>query len=503
MRTEKQRKLDTGCAVLFAVLFGVIFLFSLWTPLIADDYNYAFGYSTGTRIRSLRDIWISMAWHRKLLNPRVLAHGWLSLVLMYPRWVFAAINGAVAVFFSWTTEAFFREQGSRRSAGMTAMVWMLLWICMPGFGQVFFWTAGACNYFWGMAFSWFVICRVIHLQRQKENRWRSVLLLLLPTFAAGAWSEHISFAMLVILFLLLVRTWGRTGCFPREEAVLLLSGGTGYLFLMLAPSAKLFQRLHDAGDPTEQGVLTRILASVPSRAIPLAAAGLVLILAILVLVAKKRGRRTSLLLLAASGAVLSGAAFLVSACHAYEYEGIRGAVSSAPAGLSLALMICCAALTSALNRRTDTERILVSLIFAIGGVSGVALFLFGEYFPIRGFCAPVTLMILAAVYLAGPERGKSYHPRRTAVTGLVTVCFFLCLLLGGEDIYRVHLTAIEREAAFAEAAAGDKRVVLTPYPCRTKYSAQYGNQDLYPDAGWPNGVMADYYDVIRIIVIEE
>ena len=62
MRTEKQRKLDTGCAVLFAVLFGVIFLFSFWTPLIADDYNYAFGYSTGTRIRSLRDIWISMAW---------------------------------------------------------------------------------------------------------------------------------------------------------------------------------------------------------------------------------------------------------------------------------------------------------------------------------------------------------------------------------------------------------------------------------------------------------
>ena len=145
----------------------------------------------------------------------------------------------------------------------------------------------------------------------------------------------------------------------------------------------------------------------------------------------------------------------------------------------------------------------MSLIFAIGGVSGVALFLFGEYFPIRGFCAPVTLMILAAVYLAGPERGKSYHPGRTAVTVLVTMCFFLCLLLGGEDIYRVHLAAIEREAAFAEAAAGDKRVVLTPYPCRTKYSAQYGNQDLYPDAGWPNGVMADYYDVIRIIVIEE
>ena len=49
MQTERQRKLDIGCAALFAVVFSVMFLFSLWTPLIADDYNYAFGYSTGTR----------------------------------------------------------------------------------------------------------------------------------------------------------------------------------------------------------------------------------------------------------------------------------------------------------------------------------------------------------------------------------------------------------------------------------------------------------------------
>ena len=106
MQAEKQRKLNIGCAMLFVIVFGVMFLFSLWTPLIADDYNYAFGYSTSTRISSLREILVSMAWHRKLLNPRVFSHGWLSLVLMYPRWVFAALNGAVAVLFSWTTVSF-------------------------------------------------------------------------------------------------------------------------------------------------------------------------------------------------------------------------------------------------------------------------------------------------------------------------------------------------------------------------------------------------------------
>jgi hypothetical protein len=131
MQAEKQRKLNIGCAMLFATVFGVMFLFSLWTPLIADDYNYAFGYSTSTRISSLREILVSMAWHRKLLNPRVFSHGWLSLVLMYPRWVFAALNGAAAVLFSWTTESFLREKGSRKPVLMTAVVWMLLWICMP------------------------------------------------------------------------------------------------------------------------------------------------------------------------------------------------------------------------------------------------------------------------------------------------------------------------------------------------------------------------------------
>ena len=504
MQTERQRKLDIGCAALFAVVFSVMFLFSLWTPLIADDYNYAFGYSTGTRITSLREIWISMAWHRKLLNPRVLAHGWLSVVLMYPRWFFAALNGAVAVFFSWTTEEFFREQGNRRqSAGMTAMVWMLLWICMPGFGQVFFWTAGACNYFWSMAFSWFIICRIFHLEQQEENRIRSVLLLLLPTFAAGAWSEHISFAMLMIQFLLFLRNWVRVHRFPRAEAVLLFSGCAGYLFLMLAPSAKLFQRLHDVGDPTEQGVLTSILSAFPNGVIPASLSGLLLVLVILFLIWKKRGWKSSLLSLSAAGAVLSGLAFLVFAARAFEYRRISGMISSAPAGLSLTLLIYCALLTIALKRRADADRIVLSLIFAFGGIAGCALFLFGEYIPIRGFCAPVTLMILAAVYLAAPDWTRTEKKQKTAVLVFVSACFFLCFSLGGADIYHVHQAALEREDAFAEAAAGDKRVVLTRYPCRTKYSAQYGNQDLLPDADWPNGIMADYYDVIRIVVIEE
>ena len=38
---------------------------------------------------------------------------------------------------------------------------------------------------------------------------RPTALLLLPAFAAGAWSEHISFTMLMVLFLLTVWDWIR------------------------------------------------------------------------------------------------------------------------------------------------------------------------------------------------------------------------------------------------------------------------------------------------------
>ena len=83
---------------------------------------------------------------------------------------------------------------------------------------------------------------------------------------------------------------------------------------------------------------------------------------------------------------------------------------------------------------------------------------------------------------------------------LICSWFVICFALGAKDIVEVHHQALAREACFMEAAAGDKRVVTRAYEYRTKYTAQYGNPDLYPDAGWPNGVMADYYDVIRIVV---
>ncbi len=500
MQTSEQRQQHIECGVLFAAVFFVFFLLSLWTPLIADDYNYAFGYANDTRITGLRDIWISMSWHRKLLNPRVFAHGWLSLVLMYPRWLFAVLNGTAAAFFSWTTLDFFRNQEGKNPVLATACVWMLLWICMPGFGQVFFWTAGACNYFWSLAFSWFILRSVIRMGRHREKLTVRVCLLLVPTFVAGAWSEHISFAMLTAMFLILILRWKQTGHIPGAETLLLLAGCGGYLFLMLAPSAKLLQRLHDAGDPTETGNLTRILAVLPRWFLPVLLAGGVLLVLLFLFLKARTGLREATVIFSGFAAVTGGLATLAAAWLALRDGGVCGMISSTPMGFFAAMTIFCTALTAAVKRGTEKDKVFLSLILAFSGICGFALFLAGEYFPIRGFCAPVSFLILAAMALADSDKSRGPEKAEKLLLALLTLVFALCFALGTADIIGVHRAAIQREADFAEAAAGDKRVTATPYPYRTKYTAQFGNPDLSPDADWPNGVMADYYGVIRIIV---
>ena len=180
MRIYDQRKFHIESGLFFAIVFGVIFSLSYLTPLVADDFNYTFGYASDRRISSLMDIWTSMKWHRLLLNGRVFSHGWLSLVLMYPRWVYAALNAMVGTLFSFSCIGFFRDWEFEHPLWAAACVWILLWICMPGFGQVFFWTAGACNYFWGISFAWFIIWRVLHLEKRQDRSGIKRAFLLLP-----------------------------------------------------------------------------------------------------------------------------------------------------------------------------------------------------------------------------------------------------------------------------------------------------------------------------------
>ena len=234
-----QKKLHkTDMIAFLTIVFFVMLVLSALTPLVADDYNYAFNWSYEddlVRIDNYQLVLDSMAAHRYYTHGRVLAQGLVCLFLMWPRWVFFAANALVITAFCAAMIHFYERNGVKNPIWASACVLALYWICTPVFGQIFLWLDGACNYFWAAAFS-FILLEAVFSLEQGERKGLRVLFLIPLSFAVGSWSEHISFTALMIQFLYLVSEWIRMKKPPVLNTLILLSGCGGYLFLMLAPS---------------------------------------------------------------------------------------------------------------------------------------------------------------------------------------------------------------------------------------------------------------------------
>ena len=239
--TERTRQGSRyGIVLLLFAVFVMVLVMTEMTPLVADDYDYAFSWSYFIRIDNLKLLRGSMNTHRLFTHGRVFAQGWVCLFLMVgvPEWAFSLANAAVCTSFFGFCHAFFRRQGLAHPTTAAATAGTLLWICMPVFGQVFLWLDGACNYFWGAALCWGVLVQAFRMEEDGRTRYKTArTVLLLPfAFVAGAWSEHISFAALVIMLLFLLVVRHREKRFPFRGTAVFGAGAAGYLYLMFQPS---------------------------------------------------------------------------------------------------------------------------------------------------------------------------------------------------------------------------------------------------------------------------
>ncbi|MCR5088303.1 MAG: DUF6056 family protein, partial [Oscillospiraceae bacterium] len=495
----RERNLINRRTLFYAGVFLVMFLLTQWTPLIADDYNYKFGYATDSRIEDVRDILSSLSWHRKYLNGRMFSHFFVYLFLMLPSVFFSTANASVMIVFLKVSERFFMDFQGKRPLLLTACLAGLLWICMPAFGEVFLWTAGACNYFWGMTLAWCVLNAVFHI-KGKPRKLLPTVFVILPAFIAGAWSEHISFAMLVILFLYLVRLWVVRKRTPMPEICALLAGSGGYLYLMLAPSM-LPARLNSYALSASTEHFSAYFSFFPRGILfPLVLVTAVSLL--LVLIIKKHLGKQLLLILSRICVVISFVATLYYGIQAFEEDSWQGLISSVQVGFFLPVSLFMALLYPCIKKNESREALAMALFLFFGGICGLGMFLFGAYVPARGFCAMTAFTLLASMLLLGNlPHEQSRRKNRELLLVAAALCGFLTFLLGVQDILTVYKAEQTRQDVFCAAAAGDKIAEVSPLPCRTKYSAQYGLPDLVYDADWPNGIMAEYYDVTRIIVV--
>ena len=479
----------------FVVVFALACFLTACTPLLADDFDYAFSWADETRIDNFKLVISSMKAHRIWTHGRVFAQGMVTIFMMWPKWAFPVSNALVITLFFWETERYFRFRSIPRPMLASAVVGAMIWICMPVFGQVFLWLDGACNYFWGAALGWALIVEVM---TRDQRRYPNVclLLLILPAFVVGAWSEHISFAVLLMLFLLLMRLWIKKRRFPLPDAIILFSGAAGYLFLLLAPSMlpnHLKKRaVYAAGEHASSflEVLKEHWWSIPA---------ILLFVVFLFLWLRKKGKTERLTALTglALAAVLVASAFF--AVKAVRDTGVFSLVSSTQLGF-LSLLACfLAGLLMAFDRRVHSVIVLDALMLCLSGLGALLLFLFAMYIPARGFCAPVVFMGISTGLLwcsAKPEKPK-------LALGLLILVFAVFFAVGFSDIWSLHRQAEKREEAIREALRTDGVLIAQPYSARTKYAALYGLQDLAPGENWPNDIIKDFYGLSEIIVVDD
>ncbi len=510
---KRERRRLIGC---LALVFLLTLLLSALTPLIADDYNYAFSWATDERVRSLRDVAVSMQTHRAYTNGRVFSHGLVQLFVMLPKGVFALVNALMLTLFAAVLHGYSLPLCRERSAAPLVLCLGLLFLLTPVFGQIYLWLDGACNYGWGLTLTLAALLPVFRAFLSGEQRplWR-VLLSLPLCFLAGAWSEHISFAMLFAAAALVLLGWIRRRRFPLQSALRLLAGCAGYLFLLLSPSVLQQGNIHGQ----IEAKLTALLPFLQGRSFSLQLAVLfaaaLVGLALLALLAVLAVRIFLRIASSARGCrLLTGlfASLFLLVFLLFSYQEFRRAppapalasvLSLTPTAIGAAAALCFfgAAMTRAIYRKVRAEVLLAAAVLFAAGLASCGLFLAASYFPARGLCSLVTLSLLGGTLALAPllpevRRGK-------LLRGVLALLLLLSLTVSLVDLVSLRSAANQREARIEEAlAAAEDTVALDAYPVLSRFSAQYGLADLTPDGGWPNDIMAKYYG-LRAIELSE
>lgn len=154
------RRIESA-AVLLTVFFFMLAL-NHWMPLHRDDYDYSLIWGTTQHVASLGDVLQSMWNHYMTHGGRMVTVFILDLFLWLGKFWFDLANAAV-----FTALVVLLCCHSLRSAkfynrpGMLALSALLLWLCLPHFGEVAVWKSGSTVYLWSGCLARSSFCRTI------------------------------------------------------------------------------------------------------------------------------------------------------------------------------------------------------------------------------------------------------------------------------------------------------------------------------------------------------
>lgn len=224
MNSKKDKKRFLIAA---AIVACIIFIINYLTPYLADDYNYLLHKSNG--IQTLKEFYFS--WGGRV-EPYV-----LLLFLSYlPPVLFDILNTAVYMAVTWLIYRICKGDGNS-SISLYLGIHLMLWFCVPDYGQVMFWMCGSVNYLWP---SLFVLSLISYYRNYADKHYKKsniirIFFAFLGGAVAGGAMENMSFGMLVIIGLYLL--YYRRAKIRLNGTIIAGSIGSiiGFLFLVLSP----------------------------------------------------------------------------------------------------------------------------------------------------------------------------------------------------------------------------------------------------------------------------
>ena len=245
---------------------GTFLIMNLLTPIIGDDYAYAFiwdGAQNGNfqnnigklyRVESFSDILNSQYQHYMTWGGRTIAHIFVQFFVWQGKLLFDVANAliyaalALIIYFLGTGKLDFKNLNAK----ILMWIFFAMWFCLPEIFQTSLWLTGSCNYLWMSVFQFaFLIPFVLKYRSQKflEQSPKLKIFLMAALGLLAGWSNEAGGAMIIFLtFLFLVYFWQQKK-FEKWQATGFIFLFAGYALLMLAPG-NFLRYVIDANEAT-------------------------------------------------------------------------------------------------------------------------------------------------------------------------------------------------------------------------------------------------------------
>ena len=427
--------------LLMAVAAAVMLVFNGLTPLVADDFTFAFSYRTGERLTGLWDVLQSQTWHYMTWSGRFLIKSLDQWFTIQPKLLFNVCN--TLVYLGLVFMVYLAAKGRRTPADPQLLLFLFLsfWMVSPVFGQTNLWMCGSFNYLWA---SFFCMAAGLPFALQLHCPLHSCRWLPFACFfvsLVGGWSsENTSAGLLVLMVLATGWQLVRERKAPLWMLTGLAGGLLGFALLILAPGN--YQRQDSAPDP--RGPVT-ILAT----------------------------------------------RFLTALNMLWDY------------GLPLLLIFTVLFWLLWLQKPAPQMLFLPLALFAAGLGANFAMVLSSVYYERSTHGVFMFLTAACAAALAGLDRSRLRGILGGAAAGLaLVVCFQL--LWAGYDIASFWMMHRTRESEFISLKQqGQTQVVSYSIECYTRWCAGYGLPDLRTSPeDWICSDMARYYGFESLVANE-